>query len=120
MSGKRSRDKGKRGEREVINILKDAGIVAERTAPMQAGTDSIAWGDIHITGFENGIVVDPPIKGECKYTEGIPNYDYKYINEETPFLFKRKNKKEWLVTMTISTFLELFIRNENTNKKIDS
>ena len=33
--GKKSRDKGARIERDVVNILKDAGRTAKRTAPLQ-------------------------------------------------------------------------------------
>ena len=33
--GKKSRDKGARGEREIVNILIGAGLKAKRTAPLQ-------------------------------------------------------------------------------------
>lgn len=34
--GRASREKGKRGEREVVAVFRDAGLEARRTAPMQA------------------------------------------------------------------------------------
>lgn len=47
--GARETRKGKRGEREVVQVLRCHGIDAHRTAPLQAGASSSA-GDVTVPG----------------------------------------------------------------------
>lgn len=44
--GRASRDKGARAEREIVSILRSAGLNAERTAQMQCADGDARWGDV--------------------------------------------------------------------------
>lgn len=58
-----SRDKGCKFERELVNAALDAGLTAERTAPMQGkGRDEYA--DVLIAG----------LRCECKSLKAVPNW----------------------------------------------
>lgn len=55
MAGRKSRDKGALGERDVVNVLRGWGVPAIRTAPLQAGmgrTKGAADVSIPTLGFE--------------------------------------------------------------------
>ena len=106
MSGKRSRDKGKRGEREGAAVCRDQGYNCHRTAQFRGNT-----GD---AGDVEGL---PGIHQEVKRTETLRAWDYMHqaIHDATqagkgekPIVAWRKNDHGWLVMMRAEDWFELY------------
>ena len=100
--GKASREKGKRGERELANLLKEKGFKARRGVQYQGGPDSP-----DVTGL-------PGIHVECKRTE---RFDLEGAMQQArddcdpfslPAVFHRKNGKGWVVVMDLDDWLLLY------------
>ena len=101
--GKSQREKGKRGERELSNLLKDNGYSCRR-GQQYCGTN----GDADVVGL-------PGIHIECKRVEKLNLYNaMAQANRDAedasklPTVFHRKNDCEWLVTMTLDDWIELY------------
>lgn len=98
--GKASREKGKRGEREVAALLRQHGIEARR-GQQYCG----AAGDADVVGMDGFHI-------EVKRTERFDLYGaLDQAKEdaregETPIVFHRKNGKPWVVVMDAAEFLE--------------
>lgn len=99
---KNSKAKGAAGERELANLLKAHGYKARR-GQQYCGAN----GDADVVGLE-GIHI------ECKRVERL-NIDEAMAQAvadaregEKPAVFHRKNRKGWLVTMTIEDWLEMY------------
>lgn len=100
--GKAQRDKGKRGERELANILKEHGYDARR-GQQYCGTS----GDADVVGL-------PGIHIECKRVERLniseamaqSRRDAK--EDEIPTVFHRRNNESWLVTIGIEDFMKIY------------
>lgn len=99
--GKTSKDKGKRGEREVANLLKDYGFNGQRGQQF-CGKN----GDADVIGLDGFHI-------EVKRTESFRLWDaWEQSNNdaregEIPTIWHRKNGKEWLVIMGAEDFLKL-------------
>jgi len=99
--GKASRDKGKRGERELAGVLRDYGYDCRRGQQFCG-----ANGDADVVGL-------PGIHIECKRVERLDLYgavgqavrDAK--EEELPVVMHRKNNCEWLVTMPLEEWISV-------------
>lgn len=106
--GKKSKDKGARGERELANILKDYGYETRRGQQFCG-----ANGDADVVGL-------PGIHIECKRVERLNIYEameqaisdsnakdlpYSY---NIPTVFHRKNGHEWLVTMRLEDWITIY------------
>ena len=99
--GKASREKGKRGERELAAELREYGYDARRGQQYsgKGGDDVVGLPGIHI---------------ECKRVERLDLYaameqatnDAK--DDERPVVFHRKNNKEWLVTLGLEDFIRIY------------
>lgn len=96
--GKASRDKGKRGEREVVNLLKKAGHQAQRTAPLQAHSGNESGADV---------LLDDKYRIEVKRRKNGFKQVYDYV-ENVDFAFMRADRRKYIVAMSIETFLELY------------
>lgn len=96
--GKASRNKGKRGEREVVKLLKEAGFEARRTAPLQAHDGDNSGADV---------LLDDKYKIEVKRRKNGFKSLYDYI-ENVDFAFMRADRKKHIVAMSIETFLEFY------------
>lgn len=100
--GKMSREKGKRGERELAKKLKEYGYEAKRVQQF-CGSN----GDADVDGLE-GIHI------ECKRVEKLNIYDAIAQSKsdarlgELPTVFHRKNNCEWLVTMPLDDWMKLY------------
>lgn len=100
--GKPSRDKGKRGERELASKLREHGYDCRR-GQQYAGAN----GDADVVGL-------PHIHIECKRTERISLYDAmaQAIHDarpgELPAVFSRKNNCDWLVTMRLDDWIQIY------------
>ena len=99
--GKMSRDKGKRGERELANLLKQHGYECRRGQQF-CGSN----GDADVVGL-------PGIHIECKRVEKLNLYDAvdqakrDKKGEDLPSVFHRKNNCEWLVTMSFEDWVQI-------------
>ena len=97
-----SRDKGKRGERELAKVLRENGYDCRRGQQFN-GAD----GSADVIGLD-GIHI------ECKRVEKLNIYDamYQSIEDardwEIPVVMHRKNKKPWLVTMLLVDWLDMY------------
>lgn len=97
-----SRQKGARGERELASKLRGYGYEARRGQQYSG-----ANGDADVIGL-------PYIHIECKRVEKLNLYDamaqarHDAKECEIPAVFHRKNECEWLVTMTLERWIELY------------
>lgn len=97
-----SRNKGKVGERELAKKLREYGYDCRRGQQYNG-----ANGDADVVGL-------PHIHIECKRVEKL-NIDTAMLQairdrraDELPAVFHRKNNCEWLVTMRLSDWIELY------------
>lgn len=101
--GKKQQRKGANGERELALILQGYGYPAERGGSQTYGTipDVVGLPGIHI---------------ECKRVERLDllsamrqaQQDAARFHDGRPAVFHRKNRSEWLVTMTLEDWICLF------------
>ena len=102
-----SKQKGASGERELARKLKEYGYDCRR-GQQYCGAN----GDADVVGL-------PKIHIECKRVERLNLYDamsqakHDAKPEEIPAVFHRKNHCEWLVTLTLDDFIELYKELEN-------
>lgn len=100
--GRMSRNKGKTGERELANILKEHGYDARRGQQFCG-----ANGDADVVGL-------PGIHIEVKRTESLSLYPALEQAEsdaregEIPVVFHRRNHKRWVAIMELENFLNLY------------
>lgn len=99
-----SREKGKRGERELAKILREHGYENARRAQQFRGTE----GDADVIDALPGIHI------ECKRVEAL-NIDAALEQAvrdaregEIPAVFHRRNNKPWKVTVTLEDFLRIY------------
>lgn len=101
-----SRDKGAKGERELAGKLREFGYDARRGQQFCG-----ANGDADVVGL-------PGIHIECKRVEKLNLYDamsqsVRDAREgEVPTVFHRKNHCEWLVTMRMEDWMQLYSNEE--------
>lgn len=106
-----SRNKGARGERELADKLRSFGYEARRGQQFSG-----ANGDPDVVGL-------PGIHIECKRVEklNIDNAIEQSIRDarygEMPAVFHRKNNKQWLVTMPLIDWIDLFKAWEKENER---
>lgn len=98
---KNSREKGKRGERELASHLRAHGYDCRR-GQQYCGAN----GDADVVGL-------PGIHIECKRVERLDLYGaveqaYRDANGEVPAVMHRKNNSPWLVTMTLEEWIKLY------------
>ena len=97
-----SRQKGARGERELSLKLKEHGYETRR-GQQYCGSN----GDADVVGL-------PGIHIECKRVERLNLYDAMAQSKsdandgEVPTIFHRKDRCEWLVTMTLEDWINLY------------
>ena len=97
-----SRQKGKRGELDLAKKLREYGYEARR-GQQYNGAD----GSADVLGL-------PGIHIECKHVERLNIYDAMAQSKrdarsaEIPCVFHRKNRCEWLVTMTLDDWMRIY------------
>lgn len=97
-----SKEKGARGERELSSKLKEYGY-STRRGQQYCGAN----GDADVVGL-NGIHI------ECKRVERLNIYDairqarVDARDNELPAVFHRKDRSEWLVTMTLEDWMKMY------------
>lgn len=92
MDGRGARNKGARGEREIVERLTAAGIPAIKIS--RSG----------YTGPDVMVMGEPAEVKRHETTVGIKNYQWL---EGVRYLFMRRNKMPWLVVMRLEDFEEL-------------
>ena len=101
MLGKTSRDKGKRGERELAARLRYFGYDAKRGVQYKGGEDS------------PDVIGLPGIHIECKRTERLDIYGALAqskgdCGKDMPVVMHRKNNCEWVVIQPLDDWMALF------------
>lgn len=102
MSGKTSREKGKRGERELASVMRSYGYDCRR-GQQYCG----ASGDADVIGL-------PGVHIECKRTERLDLYGAMAQAKadakagEMPVVFHRRNNSEWLAVVELPEFIKLY------------
>ena len=97
-----SRRKGAAGERELASVLREYGHDCRRSQQYCG-----ANGDADVVGL-------PGIHIECKRVEKLNIYDAidqsrrDAVNRELPAVFHRKNHCDWLVTMRLEDWMEIY------------
>ena len=97
-----SKNKGAKGERELAKVLRQYGYECRRGQQYSG-----ANGDADVVGL-------PGIHIECKRVERLNIQDAvdqakrDKRDDEIPAVFHRKNKCEWLVTLTLNDFIKIY------------
>lgn len=97
-----SKQKGARGERELAKVLRVHGFKTRR-GQQYCGAN----GDADVVGLPN-------IHIECKRVERLNLYDAMAQaksdakQDEIPVVMHRKDKCDWLVTMSLDDFIEIY------------
>ena len=97
MSGKFSRDKGRRGEQEVVNILKAYGFSTAKRTGEYVKNDIL----VHIDAHERIIEVKVRAKG-CG--AGLL---YEALGDGIFAVIHKSDRMGWLITMHLETFCKL-------------
>lgn len=102
MGGRESREKGKRGERELAKTLRSYGFNTKR-GQQYCGAN----GDADVIGL-------PGVHIECKRVERLNLYDAMTQSKtdaregEMPVVMHRKNHCDWLVTLSLDDFMKIY------------
>jgi Holliday junction resolvase len=102
MSGRRSRERGKRGERELAAFLTDQGFPATRGAQHRGGP-----------GSPDVLCEALPLHLECKSTERLRLYEaLAQARSEArpgavPVVAHRANRKEWVAILLLEDLLDM-------------
>ena len=119
MNGKRSRDKGGRNERAIVNLLRELGVQAKRV-PLSGACDGFK-GDVQIKKclFPNvspGCPSSPnpmanplrcgcePKVAECKVRANGFRQIYRWLGDND-LLFLRSDRNEWLVVQKVTDWV---------------
>ncbi len=105
MGGLHSRNKGKRGEREVRDLFRDRGFEARRGQQFAGSPDS-----------PDVVVPDMPwLLVESKFVEKLDLHKamIQAVQDsgglKVPAIFHKKSRTDWLVTMTVDDWFNLII-----------
>lgn len=102
--GKASRDKGKRGEREVAKLLQENGYSARRGQQFCG-----ASGDADVIGVP-GLHIEVKRTETLKLYEALKQSQEDAREKEVPTVWHRRNERPWVVILTAEEFLKLWRR----------
>lgn len=97
-----SRDKGKRGEREVALILREHGFEARR-GQQYCGAN----GDADVIGIP-GLHIEVKRTEKFRMYEALDQARNDAREDELPVVFTRKNNCDWVACLRLDDFMELF------------
>lgn len=98
-----SRQKGKRGELEIARILRDYGYRDCRRGQQYSGAN----GDADVVGLP-GIHIEVKRRERLDIYAAIGQAKSDARNGELPVVMHRKNDCEWLVTMPLDAWMEVY------------
>lgn len=101
-----SKQKGKRGELEVANLLKKFGLDARRGQQFCG-----ANGDADVIGLE-GFHIEVKRTERLKLDEAMRQSTSDARRGEIPIVVHRKSNQQWLVTLDFNEFLTLVLANQ--------
>lgn len=104
--GKLSRDKGKRGEREVASLLKQYGIEARRGQQFCG-----ANGDADVIGMD-GVHIEVKRTEAFRLWDALAQSKHDAREGEISTVWHRKNNAEWVVVLTAEDFISLYQKAE--------
>jgi len=96
-----SREKGKKGERELANRLRELGIEDARRGQQFSGRE-----EQDIVGLD-GIYVECKRVNKLNINEAILKA-IEDAGDKTPAVFHRRDRGEWLVTMRLDDWVEMY------------
>lgn len=111
MGGKMSREKGKRGEREIAAILKAHGYDARRGQQFCG-----ANGDADVVGLA-GIHIEVKRTEKLKLYEALEQARADARDGELPVVMHRKNGHEWVVIQPLEDWIEIYSKSEAKQEK---
>lgn len=100
--GKSQQEKGKRGERELAKILTDYGFECHR-GQQYCGSN----GDADVVGL-SGIHIEVKRVEKLNIMKAMKQSQEDARSGELPAVFHRKNHEEWLVTMPLESWIEIY------------
>ncbi len=95
MAGNYSRNKGRRLEQELVNILKENQVEAQRISMIETG---------HIT--KGDLLINSKWTAEVKGGNQVPKFVYEANKEGEEILFMKRDRQEWKVCISLEWFLE--------------
>lgn len=100
-----SKQKGKRGEIEIANILKGYGYECRRTAQYN-GKEQGSLADV--VGLHGYHIEVKRVESGLKKMDDFMYQAVRDCQGEVPTVWHRRNNKEWLVTMRLTDWIELY------------
>lgn len=97
-----SKAKGKKGENELANLLKQFGYNTRRSVQYCG-----ANGDADVVGIE-GLHIECKRVERLNIDEAMEQARRDAREGEVPVVMHRKNRKKWLVTMDLERFMEIW------------
>ena len=97
-----SREKGKRGERELASILKSEGFDARR-GQQYCGAN----GDADVVGLD-GIHIECKRVEHLNIDDAMSQSKHDAKDDEMPVVIHRKNNCDWKVTLTLTDWLKMY------------
>lgn len=105
MSGRKSRNKGKRGERQAAKSLSELlGIELRRGVQYQGSPDSPDVSGLQDHGLHCEVKYDEQTLGKTLYKAMRQSDDD--CGERTPFLYGRRNREDWLVVIRSENLID--------------
>lgn len=101
--GRSSQQKGKRGEEELVEQLRQYEYQAERSPSQNYGTapDVVGLPGVHIeVKRTERLNLDQAMEQSIR--------DAERFHDGAPAVFHRKNRRPWLVTMRLEDFMKLY------------
>lgn len=111
--GKKQREKGKRGERELAELIREFGLEARRGVQFKGGA-----GSPDVVCEIEGVHI------ECKRTEALSLYEAMGQAEadagfKIPVVFHRRSRKPWLAILHATELLALLKQIKTGGKKCE-
>jgi len=108
-----SKDKGRRGEQQLVKKLKEYGFETRRTVQYNGKAEE---GQADLIGLPN-------IHIECKRTEKLKAYDFidqvkrDKKSDELGVIFHKRNNCEWICILTLDDFIKLYKESNYSDMK---
>ncbi len=95
MAGNYSRNKGRRLEQELVNLLKAKKVSAQRISMIETGRC-----------LKGDLLIQDRWKAEVKGGDQVPKFNYSAVKEGEELLFMKRDREKWLVCVDLDWFTE--------------